>query len=149
MQIKEIATKSVITAQPFETVSTVARQMRDRHVGDIVIVEKDSEGDIPVGIITDRDIVLHVIAEELPCDTTLVGDVMTDDLVRAHESDEISEVIDLMNRNGVRRIPVVNRYGFLTGIITMDDLLPLAGGKKLRALPHQQVNWEKAMRGLG
>jgi CBS domain-containing protein len=79
----------------------------------------------PVGIVTERDIVIEVIAKELPIDKVTVGDLMCRELVLAREDDDLLDAIQLMRRKGVRRLPVVDKSGVLVGILTADDLIEL------------------------
>src|SRR3954465_8202720 len=98
--------------------------MRKHHVGDLVVVDQANGGArIPVGIITDRDIVVSVIALGLDPTGLLVGDIMSDELLTATEEDDVYETIVRMRFRGIRRVPVVNSIGALTGIISVDDVL--------------------------
>jgi CBS domain-containing protein len=99
--------------------------MRDEHVGDLVVIEEDNQGKlVPIGILTDRDIVVGVLARDLDHLRTLdVGDVVTRDIVTAKESEDLSDVLDRMGENGIRRMPVVDATGELVGIFTLDDWL--------------------------
>lgn len=149
MQARDLATKNVVTAQRFESIDVIARRMRDYHVGDIVIVEKDLEGDMPIGIVTDRDIVLDVVARGLSPVAVMAGEIMSYELITAHDSDDIGFVAELMQRNGIRRIPIIDRNLMLAGIVTMDDLLALREARGLDVIPHQQINWERAAHSHG
>lgn len=98
--------------------------MREQHVGDVIVVEQNSHGCVPIGILTDRDIVVGAIAHDLEhLSTLLVGDVMTNGVATATEDDELTDVIALMRRRGLRRIPVVDLGGILQGIIALDDVV--------------------------
>jgi CBS domain-containing protein len=99
--------------------------MRLHHVGDVVIVEDRKEMPVPVGIITDRDLVVELIADEVDLDAVTVGDVMSYELVTARTDDSIWETLKRMRGQGVRRIPVVNDQGGLEGILALDDILEL------------------------
>jgi CBS domain-containing protein len=101
-----------------------AKLMRENHVGSLV-VSKNSYGRKPVGIVTDRDMVVEVLAEDLDYRTLTVGEIMGDKLVIAKESDDTLETLKLMRASGVRRIPVVTDKGDLAGIVTVDDLLEI------------------------
>jgi CBS domain-containing protein len=99
--------------------------MREHHVGDVVVVDEKDGVRKPVGIVTDRDIVIEIIAKELDLEQVAVGDIMSFDLVTARESDGIYETIQLMRAKGVRRLPVVNAKGALVGILAVDDIIGL------------------------
>ena len=107
-----------ITAPPHATVREVANLMKDHKVGCVIITQMD----VPVGIITDRDIVLRVVAEGKSLDTP-VEEIMTKDIVVAHENDQIREVIKIMREKAIRRLPVIDDNGYLSGIVTFDDIL--------------------------
>ncbi len=124
MTAGEYCTREVIIIGKDDTVVEAARRMRDHHVGDLVVVEVRDGERIPIGVLTDRDIVVEVVAKEasyLP--SLLVGDVMSMDLMTANESESLSDVLKLMCSRGVRRIPVLNNRGSLEGILSVDDLL--------------------------
>ena len=125
MTVGEICTRQVVTVCPDEGVLDVARLMRDKHVGDVVVLSGD-ETARPIGIITDRDIVVGILATAPDkLDSLRVGDVMTTDLVTAPEGDTLDAALALMRTSGVRRLPVVNVHGFLRGILTFDDIVEL------------------------
>lgn len=99
--------------------------MRQFHVGDVVIVDETDKGRVPVGIMTDRDIVIEFIAKELALDSVTVGEAMSYELLTAAEEDDMMDTVKQMREQGVRRIPVVDKAGFLQGILTMDDVVDL------------------------
>ena len=125
MAIGELCTRDVVTAEKEMSIVVVARLMRSYHVGDVVVVERRGELVVPVGIVTDRDIVVELIAEEVTLDAVSVCDVMSYELVTVLESADVWETLELMRRKGVRRIPVINVAGALEGIVAVDDLLEL------------------------
>jgi CBS domain-containing protein len=97
--------------------------MRKRHTGDLVVVDDGDDKAAPVGIITDRDIVLEVLGKGLDPAVTLVSTLIRSPVVIANDRDDTSHALELMRVHGVRRLPVVNHEGTLVGIITADDLL--------------------------
>jgi CBS domain-containing protein len=97
--------------------------MRKRHTGDLVVVEDDEERQEPLGIITDRDLVVEVLAKGLDPSTTLVGSVIRTPLVIARDDEDSTQALERMRVHGVRRIPVVGARGKLVGIVTVDDML--------------------------
>jgi CBS domain-containing protein len=125
MSIGEICNREVVFIEQDASISQAARLMREHHVGDLVVVETREGRRLPVGILTDRDIVLEVIAKEIALDTVAVGDIMSFDLVTAREDDDILDTVKLMRAKGVRRVPVVNVENSLVGILTVDDLMDL------------------------
>jgi len=130
MRIKEICSRVVVVAEPSTDLREAARLMRDHHVGALVVVEGSNGGKRPIGIVTDRDIVVAVVAATgVQPETLSVGDVMTRNLVVAEESVGVFEAVDLMQDHGARRLPVVDAAGRLIGIITLDDVLRMVAGE--------------------
>jgi CBS domain-containing protein len=111
----------VVVADPSETVLEAARRMRTSHVGDLVVVDSQRR---PIGLLTDRDIVVGAVAQSPErLSGLLVGDVMTREVVTVRGTEEFEEIIGIMRRHGMRRLPVVAHDGRLEGIITLDDVL--------------------------
>ena len=147
MNIAEICTVQTIYCKRDETVQGAALLMRKYHVGDLVVVDQSDTERVPVGIITDRDIVVSVIALGLDPASLLVGDIMTEDLLTASEDDDVYETIEKMRFRGIRRVPVVNKAGGLTGIVSVDDLLEFLAeemGELSRISTHQQAHEKRA-----
>jgi CBS domain-containing protein len=147
MNIGEISTVQTVYCKRDETVQGAALLMRKYHDGDLVVVEQLDTQPIPVGIVTDRDIVVSVIALGLDPSSLQVGDVMTDDLLTVEEHDDVYETIERMRFRGIRRVPVVNSAGGLTGIVSADDLLEFLADEMSelsRISPHQQAQEKSA-----
>ena len=125
MNAGEICNREVVIVNRDQTIRDAAQLMRKYHVGNVVVIELHDQEKVPVGILTDRDIVIEILAKDLDAAEILVGDAMSFDLLTAREEDEILETIKRMRSGGVRRIPVVNAKGGLEGIIAVDDLLDL------------------------
>lgn len=125
MPIGEICNREVVIAFARESATEAAKLMRQYHVGDVVIVEERDGRRVPVGIVTDRDLVIEVMAKEVDPALFRMGDLVTRELFSAHEQDGVYETIQRMRVHGVRRMPVVDRDGALVGIVTLDDLLAL------------------------
>jgi CBS domain-containing protein len=123
MRIGEICTTQPVSCTRDETVQGAALLMRKHHVGDLIVVDQPDGERVPVGIVTDRDIVVSVIALALDPSSLLVGDIMSDDLLIAKEEDDVYETIEKMRLRGIRRVPVVAQAGSLTGVVCVDDLL--------------------------
>jgi len=113
----------VITAAADDTVESAARMMRERGVGCLIVTREGH----PVGIVTDRDLVIRVLAEGRDGTSARLGDFVTYDPFTASVHDSIESVAERMRRHGVRRIPVVDDDGKAVGIVTADDLLTLLG----------------------
>jgi CBS domain-containing protein len=147
MRIGEICTVQPASCKRDETVQGAALLMRKHHVGDLVVVEQPDGERIPVGILTDRDIVVSVIALGLDPASLQVGDIMADDLLTTSEDDDVYETIERMRSRGIRRVPVVNRAGGLTGIVSADDLLEFLAeemSELSRISSHQQAHEKRA-----
>ncbi|HKW99192.1 MAG TPA: CBS domain-containing protein [Bryobacteraceae bacterium] len=125
MPIGDICVRDVVTATRETTIEEAAQLMRLNHVGDLLVIEGMNGTRTPVGIITDRDIVVSVVALQLDPAALSVGDVMVPDLEMASENQGVFETIQQMRSAGVRRIPVVSRQQSLIGIVSIDDLLQL------------------------
>lgn len=125
MAIGEICNREVVIVTPQASVTEAARLMRQYHVGDLVVVDAPVGLRRPVGIVTDRDIVLEVVAMEVAPETLCVGDIMTAEVATVRETEGVFETIRYMRDKGIRRLPVVDRDGWLQGIVTLDDLLLL------------------------
>lgn len=121
----EFCNRDVVVIGEDESVGEAARLMRAHHVGDVVVVRDRDGKRVPTGIVTDRDLVVEVLAPELTSADLAVKDLVTAPLVVAHDRDGLMEVLGLMRRKGVRRIPVVRADGELAGILSVDDLLEL------------------------
>jgi CBS domain-containing protein len=125
MGLSEICNRSVVVTARDTSVEDAARLMREHHVGSLVVVDESARGRKPVGILTDRDIAIEVVAAGVAPASVTVGEIMGPDLVTAREGDEPWETIQLMRQKGIRRVPVVDGKGILVGIVTVDDLLEI------------------------
>jgi len=125
MPIGEICSREVVCAKRDATVKTAARLMREQHVGSIVVVEEPEDKRIPTGIVTDRDIVVAVVALGLDPEVIQIGDIMGTNLVSVKEDWGIAEVVELFQLKGVRRLVVTDSAGYLVGIVAADDVLSL------------------------
>lgn len=123
MAIGEICNRDVVVVEADASVSDAASLMRQFHVGDLVVVRDNDGRNEPVGIVTDRDLVVEVIAAELDPGGLSVGEIMGPELVKVAEDTGIFEAIRFMREKGVRRMPVVDANGALAGIVSLDDLL--------------------------
>jgi len=133
MPVSEICNREVVIAQRNSSALEAARLMRQYHVGDLVVIEDRGAVRVPVGIVTDRDLVVEVIASELDPDAVSVGDVMVPEQAWVKEDTGVFEAIQYMRAKGIRRLPVVGDDGGLVGIVTLDDLLVLLA-EELNAL---------------
>ena len=123
-RLRDFATATVVVAEPDTTALTAAQLMRKHHVGALVVVDAQ-EKSRPVGIVTDRDLVLALMAEGLDADVFTVGDIMSAQLVLASPDMDAMDAVQLMRNQRLRRLVVVDDVGRLVGIVTMEDILEL------------------------
>jgi CBS domain-containing protein len=123
MKLKDACVLDAVCCLPDISITAAARAMRQNHVGDLIVIDDADEEREPIGILTDRDIVVEVIAQGRDPDLVKVSDVMVKHPVIASTSEDTSTALERMRTHGVRRIPVVDEGGFVFGIITLNDLL--------------------------
>ncbi|HZZ93713.1 MAG TPA: CBS domain-containing protein [Usitatibacter sp.] len=123
MKTGDLCKRQPVTATPEATLCQVAVLMRANHVGSVVIVDAAGK---PVGIITDRDIVVEVVAAQLDPRSVKVGEVMSRHPTLALATDDASWSLKVMRDRGVRRLPVMDEGGALVGLVALDDLLESA-----------------------
>lgn len=123
MKVGEICIRDVVVIKRDESLRTAANLMREYHIGSLVVIDSDNDKAIPLGIVTDRDLVIEVMAPEVNPDVLVVGDIMSMDLLMVEESQDLWEVLETMQQRGVRRVPVTDQSGSLIGILSTDDIL--------------------------
>ncbi|HZQ74171.1 MAG TPA: CBS domain-containing protein [Burkholderiales bacterium] len=122
MLVRNFCSREVVTVEPRASLREAALTMRNRHVGALVVVE----GGKPAGLLTDRDIVVAVVAVPgARPEGIRVGDVLTRKLVTVQDNDDIFAAVQTMRQHGVRRLPVVTAEGELYGVITTADIVQL------------------------
>lgn len=119
----EYCSRDVVIIGMTDTVMQAAKLMREHHVGDVLVVALNNGKRTPVGILTDRDIVVDVLAKYENFNDLIIQDIVTNKLITVYEKDDLMIAIKKMRLNGVRRIPVVNSIGELVGILSVDDIL--------------------------
>jgi CBS domain-containing protein len=125
MLLKDVCVLDVVCCGRDTGIIEAARMMRKHHAGDLIVVDDPNGERIPVGILTDRDIVVEVLGNELDVTKTTVAQVMSHMLVVAEASEDTAVAVERMHSHGVRRLPVVDRGGSLVGVFTLDDALKL------------------------
>ncbi len=124
MLVADICTKAVVTCSPGDRLLEAARKMRDQHVGAVVVVEPRDGVTVPVGVVTDRDVVVDAVVPRLPeLQTLTVADLASRDVVTVNAGVNVDRALEIMSEAGVRRAPVVDGRGALVGIVTIDDLI--------------------------
>lgn len=131
VNVDTVCTHEVVTASTRTPLLEGARLMREHHVGALVLVEPAGVGGRrPVGIVTDRDVVVEGVAKvPQKLDELELGDLVTRELITLHRSANIDEALDTFSRAGIRRAPVVDDDGLLIGILAIDDLLENFAGR--------------------
>ena len=147
MPVGEICNRDVIILRRDETILEAAKLMRHHHVGDVIIVEERDGVRIPVGIVTDRDLVVEIMATELDQGVITVGDIIEQELATVKEDVAIFDAVQYMRNKAVRRLPVVDENGALVGILTLDDLLELLSEELLAIAKLVNYQRQKEMRG--
>ncbi len=132
MHVGEFCVREVIECTRKTSALELSQLMRQSHVGDVVVVDQPNGKKIAVGIVTDRDLAVEVMAKESDPALVTAGDLMGRKLVTVGEGSDVYETAELMRYEGVRRVPVVDDQGGLVGIVTLDDLLRIIGEQLAR-----------------
>lgn len=147
MTAGEYCNREVTITGPESTISEAAKLMRQHHVGTLVVVEREGALNRPVGIVTDRDLVIEVLAQGVAVDSVTVNDVMSPDPVQVAEGETLLNTIELMQSRGVRRVLVVDEAGSLQGLMSADDAIELiaeAMGNLTRVVRRELSNEQSA-----
>ncbi len=125
MNIGQLCNRNPITVRRSDELIKAAQLMREKHIGYLVVVDPEvAEQSLrPVGVVTDRDIVISVIARETDPRALRVGDIMTQQPVTIGAAEPVEKAVREMRRIGVRRLPVVSPRGELVGVLSLDDVL--------------------------
>jgi CBS domain-containing protein len=121
--LASIGQRRLVTVPPQASVAEIARRMAERNVGSVVVTERDR----PVGIVTDRDLVLRVLRNGLPTADLRAEHVMTKPLISVPAETTAEEAVSRMREARVRRLPIVDAQGLLVGIVCLDDLVHHVG----------------------
>jgi CBS domain-containing protein len=132
MNVGRICQRRPITIRAGDALTAAARLMREEHIGYLVVVAPEPSGNSapgsdtvlrPIGVLTDRDIVVTVVAKETDPAKLTAGDVMNMQPITVGESDSLENALNVMRRVGVRRLPVVGRAGELVGVLSLDEVI--------------------------
>jgi predicted transcriptional regulator len=121
--VRDVAVRNAVTVQPEESITDCARRMHTEHVGCLIVVEQTDGIEIPIGMLTDRDITIEVVAFGLDPRAMTAGDVMSEKPGVVEEDDDILQALTMMREHGARRLPVTGSNGALVGVIAFDNLL--------------------------
>ena len=125
MSAGEYCNRDVVVVAKTDALSEAVKLMRTNHSGDVVVIEQQQDQPKPIGILTDRDIVMKLLARDVPLSAVVIGDVMSTEVVTVNEQTSLMDAVKTMRQKGIRRLPVVNKQGALVGILTVDDILEL------------------------
>jgi CBS domain-containing protein len=150
MNVGQVCKRNVVTIRPFDGVNDAAKLMREQHVGYLIVVKPGfEEGTFrPVGVLTDRDIVVGVVARGVDPSTLTVEDVMTHNVVTANAADSIEATLPKMRKAAVRRVPIVGYRGELIGVLSLDDVFNIIAKnmQNITAAIHNEIPVEAVLR---
>lgn len=149
MQTNRLFVRDVVTISGEQDLVYAAKLMREHHVGFLVVVDKRNGDQYPIGVLTDRDIVIESVAEDVSPHNLRVADVMVSQPLIIRESEDLEVLLARMCAYGVRRAPVVDESGRLAGIVSFDDLLQSISGmlNDIAGATKKQRETEKTFRG--
>ena len=139
MKAQDIMSKHPTCVTPDTTLADAARLMKNENIGVVPVVESESSRRL-VGVLTDREIAVRAVAEGRDGATTSVGHIMTSNVRTSTASDSVNDVMDLMGREQVRRVPVVDERGALVGIISQADIVLEAKDDKRAEKTVEQIS---------
>jgi CBS domain-containing protein len=128
MKVGDYCKRGVVTVPATADAVEIAETMRDEHVGFLVVIEDGDPDRRPIGVITDRDIVLQVCARDVDLHAVTAVDLMSRDPLVAREDDDLAEALQAMRLAGFRRIPVTKHNGALCGVLAIDDAIEITAG---------------------
>jgi CBS domain-containing protein len=131
MNVGQLCNRNPITVRRSDELLRAAQLMREKHIGYLVVVDPGvaDQSLHPVGVVTDRDIVISVVARETDPRALRVGDVMTHSPVTVGVAEPVERALREMRRIGVRRLPVVGQRGELVGVLSLDNVLEVLAGE--------------------
>jgi CBS domain-containing protein len=129
LRARDVMTRDVVTLHPSDSIERAARLMRECDCGAIPVVDDDGR---LLGMITDRDITIRLVARGIDIRNALVDDAMTDDSLACHLDDPLEDCMRVMSRHKIRRLPLVDDRGRVVGIISQADLAEYAGTNRVQ-----------------
>lgn len=123
MRISEICQRDVVSLGKDASIVELAEAMRAQHVGDVIVTEPAGGAQKPLGIVTDRDLVVELIAKQADISAVSAGDVMSPTMATVQHDADLFETLRFMGIKGVRRVPVVDGDGGLFGLLSIDDAM--------------------------
>lgn len=123
MSVDKICNHNVVTVPVDASVADVAARMREAHVGNVIVTEYRGGRQVPVGVVTDRDIVVEIIAPQVDSSAVAAKDVMSGNVVTVNRDNGVEFAVAAMRKAGVRRVAVVDQDGALVGVLSVDDVI--------------------------
>lgn len=123
MIVGEICSRKLISVEQRDTLQDAAQLMREHHVGSVIVVDKSDGQRMPLGLVTDRDIVIEVIAKGVDPAMLFAKDIICTELISVKETEDLWEALKKMRYKGIRRTGVVDKFGVLVGVLSVDDVL--------------------------
>lgn len=123
MSVGSICTRHVFSVDASADAAQAAKAMRDYHVGFLVVTSKKDHVDVPIGVLTDRDLVLEVLAQSVDPHAVMAKDIMSPKPLAVSEQAPIHDTLLQMRAAGVRRVPVQDAHGKLVGVLSLDDVV--------------------------
>lgn len=148
MSVGNICVRHVFSINGDADAVEAARMMREYHIGFLVVTRDKDSGRMPIGVLTDRDVVLEVVAQDIDPHAVAVKDIMTPDPLVVRESDELHDTLLRMRAAGVRRVPVENDAGHLVGVLSVDDVVGFLNEvvQDLAGAINREMNLERRLR---
>jgi predicted transcriptional regulator len=128
MKVGDYCKRAVVAIASSADAAQAAKLMRDQHVGFLIVYREGDQLRKPVGVLTDRDLVIGVMARDVDPHAVTVDDVMTRDPLTANDGDELGDMLQAMRFAGFRRVPVLDFRGALLGIMAIDDAIDVVTG---------------------
>jgi len=122
MKVKELMIKNVFTCAKDDPILDVAKKMIDHDLGMLIVVE-DNLSKKPIGVLSDRDIINRVMIKKLDSNKTTAGQVCTKKIISINPESAVNDAVDVMKKNNIKRLVVLDDYGNLVGIISKDDFI--------------------------
>ena len=122
MQVKEVMSRNVVTCTKEESVLDITKRLLKYNIGMLVVVE-DNISKIPIGVVTDRDVLNRVVLKGLDPKKTKVGDILTENIISIGMKEHLATAVDKMKKNKVKRLVVLDEAGSLVGIISNSDII--------------------------
>lgn len=128
MKVGDICRRGAISIDNSMDIPAAAELMREQHVGFLVVYKTGDELRRPIGVLTDRDVIIEVVAKQVDPAALTVDDLMSRQPLVANENEELGDVLQAMRHAGIRRVPVVDARGALAGVVAIDDAFDVITG---------------------